>query len=297
MKVMILYNDQSGKNSGKELAKELSVFLKKKDNQAQIILQLTSKEVAPETIRINARRHEIDTLIIIGGDGTIHHVLQIFQKKIADYSVGIIPGGTVNNFARALQIPLKPKDAFEVILSGKERKVDYGFVNDTVIISTMTIGLLADTAVKISQQEKQRFGAFAFLRRFIQLLFKKKQYWLDIKTDNGNWQGKSQLLTVTMTNSAGGFTNFDGNARLDDGLFHMIILPKLNLLKFFVYLPTILRGKVAKIPDIKYLTPSKISISSTKKKVHTRTDGDPTDDLPVEMRVIKHGLRIIVPAQ
>ncbi len=41
-----------------------------------------------------------------------------------------------------------------MILEGNVRKIDYGQVNDEVIISTLTIGILADTAVWISQEEK-----------------------------------------------------------------------------------------------------------------------------------------------
>ncbi|MBV6552748.1 hypothetical protein KTN00_17330, partial [Acinetobacter soli] len=72
-----------------------------------------------------------------------------------------------------------------------------------------------------SQEEKQQFGPLAFTKRFFHYLFKKKQYKLEIIADGKRWRGKSQLLTVVMSNSAGGFTNFDELARPDDGLFHM----------------------------------------------------------------------------
>ncbi len=53
-------------------------------------------------------------------------------------------------------------------------KIDYGQVNDAVIISTLTIGILADTAVWISQEEKQRYGSWIFIKKFFKLLLKKK---------------------------------------------------------------------------------------------------------------------------
>ena len=94
-------------------------------------------------------------LVVIGGDGTIHHAVQNFKDTIRDYQIGIIPGGTVNNFARVLSIPLKEEDAFETILAGQTTPVDFGMVNQDVMISTLTIGLLADTAANVTQQEKQ----------------------------------------------------------------------------------------------------------------------------------------------
>ena len=101
----------------------------------------------------NAKEHQIDTIAIIGGDGTIHHALQTFVDQLDKLTVAIIPGGTVNNFARMLGIPLKPEEAFETILNGTDRQIDYGLVNDSMMISTMTIGLLADTAAATSQEE------------------------------------------------------------------------------------------------------------------------------------------------
>ena len=76
---------------------------------------------------------------------------------------------------------------------------------------------------------------------------KKKKYKLKIDGDERRWHGKAQLLTMTMTNSAGSFTNFDANATPDDGEVHIIILPKLVFYKFVYYLPKIIRGQLNEI--------------------------------------------------
>ncbi|MEW3593577.1 diacylglycerol kinase family lipid kinase, partial [Enterococcus entomosocium] len=120
---------------------------------------------------------------------------------------------------------------------------------------------------------------------------------LEVIADERKWQGKTQLLTIVMSNSAGGFKNFDEEAKPDDGLFHIILLPKLNILRFILYLPRIIRGRIAKVPSVEYFTAAKVSIKAKEKTVHTRTDGDPTDDLPIEMKVIKHGLTLLVPEE
>ena len=128
----------------------------------------------------------------------------------------------------------------------------------------MTIGLLADTAAATSQEENNS-STTRFTKRFFHYLFKKKQYKLEIIADGKRWRGKSQLLTVVMSNSAGGFTNFDELARPDDGLFHMILLPKLNLLEFIIYLPRIIRGHIAKVPGVEYFTANEIEIRAQEK--------------------------------
>lgn len=293
-KLLVFYNESSGNDEGEKLAKWFKDYVSEKRPELTVYLTETGPSVKHKTLVKKAEEHEADTLIIIGGDGTIHHIVQAFQKKLEHYQVGLLPGGTVNNLAKVLGIPIDKEEAADVILGEAIRKIDYGKVNDEVIISTLTIGILADTAVWISQKEKQRYGSWIFMKRFVNLLLKKKKYHLDIKTENEHWKGKTQLLTVTMTNSVGGYTNFDDSASPDDGKFHITIIPSLDIFRFIFYLPRIIKGKIYSVPGITYLTASQINIQAQEKKVGTRTDGDTTDDLPIELVVVPKGLSVFV---
>jgi YegS/Rv2252/BmrU family lipid kinase len=293
-RVLVLYNESSGKDEGEKIAQHFLDYAKDKKPELMIKLQPTGPSISKDYVK-KAKEENVDTLIIIGGDGTIHHTVKDFEENITKYSIGLIPGGTVNNLAKVLEIPLEEEKAFDTILEGKKRLIDYGKVNDEVIISTLTVGILADTAVKISQQEKQKFGPMIFIHRFIELLSKQKKYHLSIKTEDGIWEGKTQLLAVTMSNSVGGFTNFDDSAKPDDGKFHVTIVPKLNFLRYVFYLHKIVRGKFYEIPGINYLTSSELEIESKESKVGTRTDGDDTGNLPIKMTMVPKGLTIFVP--
>ncbi|MGM0217822.1 diacylglycerol/lipid kinase family protein [Enterococcus sp. AZ126] len=296
-KVMILFNQTSGQDKGKELAEQFVEYAKDHgQSDTQFLLEQVGPDCDSKKTVEKAKSEKIDTLIFIGGDGTINHNVEDFKEELPHLNVGLLPGGTVNNMAKVLGIPVKFEDAAAIILGGVTKKIDYGMINQKVIISTMTIGILADTAARISQEDKQKYGKLIFVKNFFKLLAKKKRYRLEIKTEDEQWQGKTQLVTVTMTNSVGGYTNFDDSASPDDGLFHLTILPKLNFFKLAFYLPKIIVGKIYELPDIKYITAAEITIKSlNEKKVGTRVDGDPSEDLPVQMKVIKHGLSVFVP--
>ncbi|MGX7172563.1 diacylglycerol/lipid kinase family protein [Enterococcus ratti] len=295
--LLVFYNQSSGQDKGKKLANWFKEYIKEKRPKLTVHLTETGPSVKHKTLVKKAEDFQADTLIIIGGDGTIHHIVQAFQKKLDRYQVGLLPGGTVNNLARVLEIPLEKEDAAKIILEGHVRKIDYGKVNDEVMISTLTIGILADTAVWISQKEKQRYGSWIFVKRFLQLLLKNRHYHLDIKTEKERWRGKAQLLTVTMSNSVGGYTNFDDSASPDDGMFHVTIIPSLDIFRFGFYLPRLMKGKIYSVPGITYLTASQIHVQAREKKVGTRTDGDATDDLPIKLAVIPKGLSVFAPKE
>jgi lipid kinase, YegS/Rv2252/BmrU family len=298
MRMMIIYNDTSGDNEGQQIAQQFKSYVAHKQDVSICITQVTNPDVDEKEIVKKAQENKIDTLVVIGGDGTVHHVVRMFQDTIDQYNIGLIPGGTVNNLARVLQLPLKVEQAFDVILTQEVRKIDYAKVNDDVMISTMTIGLLADTASKISQEEKQKYGPWAFMKRFFKLLLKKRQYALEIDAQERTWQGKIDLLTINMTNAVGGFQQFDASAKPDDGLMHVMLIPKLSGVHFIRNIPRILKGKLHEIPGIINFSAQQVTIRSLdSKKIGTRTDGDPTDELPVKLQVQSQGLHIFVPKE
>ncbi|MCD5003473.1 diacylglycerol kinase family lipid kinase [Enterococcus saccharolyticus] len=294
MRIMVIYNDTSGKNEGEKIAKEFKKTAENNKDVEKIVLQVTNPDVDEDEIRQLADSEQVDTIVVIGGDGTIHHVLRMLQNR--EYRYGIIPGGTVNNLAKAVGLPLEKEKAFDVILSQKSQKIDYATVNDDVMISTMTAGILADTASKVSQSEKQKYGPLAFSKRFFHLLFKRRKYALSVKTEDHEWQGKAHLVTIAMTNSMGGFS-LDDSASPDDGYMHITIIPELWIIPFFYNLPRILRGQFYKIPEVVYFSAKTATFRplDTNKEIVTRTDGDPTDSLPVEVNVVPQGMEVFVP--
>lgn len=295
-KTMIVYNPTSGKDKGESIAKKFQHYAEQNSRRT---FAFTLKETTPTQGCADYAKQAVaagyDNLIVIGGDGTLNHTVQGLDRLNSSIRLGIIPGGTVNNMAHALDLPLDFTGAADVILAGHTRKVDYGRINDRVVVSTVTIGLLADSAARITQKEKQTYGAPLFIERFAKLLLQKRKYTLSLRTDRARWHGKSQLVIITMTNSAGGYKFFDTTASVDDGLFHISILPKLNFYKLLLYLPKIIAGRISELPDIVYLEAKELSIAGQERSIGTRVDGDPGEKLPVTMQVVHKGLTIYAP--
>src|SRR5699024_253555 len=78
---------------------------------------------------------QYDLVIVAGGDGTINEVVKGIAEQDYRPTVGVIPTGTTNDFARALQIPRDIKKATEVITEGKSLRLDIGKVNDEYFIN------------------------------------------------------------------------------------------------------------------------------------------------------------------
>jgi diacylglycerol kinase (ATP) len=100
-------------------------------------------------------RHAGDRLIVIaGGDGSLHAVIAALYSKgdLDGRTVALLPLGTGNDFARALDLPLEPEAAARVILSGAPRPIDLIVADDgDVVVNSVHAGAsvqASETAAK-----------------------------------------------------------------------------------------------------------------------------------------------------
>jgi len=93
-------------------------------------------------------------LVVAGGDGTINAVVQnIVESPV---SLGILPLGTFNHFAKDLQIPLGIEEAARVIAGGKTTLIDVGEVNGRVFVNNSSLGIYPQ--ILSWRKKEQRMG-------------------------------------------------------------------------------------------------------------------------------------------
>lgn len=108
-------------------------------------------------------RRNPKVIIIGGGDGSIRTAVQVIYKL--DIPLAILPLGTFNHFAKALQLPNQLEQILQLIVDMKIKKVDVGSVNDYVFVNNSTIGFYSKL---VKEKEKQNF----FMNnRFFKALF------------------------------------------------------------------------------------------------------------------------------
>lgn len=131
-KVAVIYNAKSGSALS---AKELAELFQKVDMQPELI------KLAPslETDIKKAHKAGIKTFVAVGGDGTINAVANEVIKHKA--TLGVLPLGTLNHFAKDLSIPTNHEKAVKVIANGHTKRVDTARVNDKLFLNNSSIGL------------------------------------------------------------------------------------------------------------------------------------------------------------
>lgn len=101
-----------------------------------------------------------DRVLVGGGDGTLAAVLPALVGTST--ALGVLPLGTGNTFARNLAIPINPALAARVAMTGRVRCVDVGLVNGRPFLNSVSVGMSAGIASRLTPGLKRRYGWLAY---------------------------------------------------------------------------------------------------------------------------------------
>lgn len=112
---MIIMNPSSGKAEAREYIQAAEEVLH--GAGYQVAVNETAGEGDATAFCVQACSEGCDLVVAIGGDGTLHETMNGLADQQHRPVLGIVPMGTVNDFARALQIPLNPEEAIRNLAS------------------------------------------------------------------------------------------------------------------------------------------------------------------------------------
>ena len=221
-----------------------------------------------------------DLVIAIGGDGTVHEVvnglMQVPGKKRP--ALGVIPVGSGNDFAYACGIPKDPAEALRLAMTGTSKPVDLALVRDEHGRSEYmdnTIGIGFDTIVTIRSRK------IAFARGFMIYLIAVIQTILlnfvaprmNIQTESEQWE-ENNLMTVLCNGprEGGGFL-VASEAKNDDGLLHFASIRRTNRAMMFRLIPEVMKGTHGRFKQVRMGTFKKMTITADEP-LYIHIDGE-----------------------
>nr|XP_009776274.1 PREDICTED: sphingoid long-chain bases kinase 2, mitochondrial isoform X2 [Nicotiana sylvestris] len=221
--------------------KKLLPYLRSRlGDDCNICESLTSGPSHAIDITREAIREGADAVIAVGGDGTLHEVVNGFfcsGKPVCNHdmnsshstALGIIPLGTGSDFARTLGWKNDPHDAIERIAKGLKSKIDVGCITGEIgeshyFINVADIHLSAKAGYYASRYKK--FGNLCYVIGALQAFFRHHNQDLRIKVDEGEWEVCSQVTALCIGNAKyfGGGMEITPNANPSSGDYEVVIL-------------------------------------------------------------------------
>lgn len=291
-KAMFIINPSSGK--------ELAHTFKEKtiDTLTKMGYDITVKETKGEGDASNFARQACDEVYdfvtVMGGDGTINEAVNGLAEQNHRPLFAFIPLGTVNDFARALEISLNPHEAIESMLTAEPHLVDIAKADQHFFMNILAVGKVADSVSHVSVDQKTKLGAFAYFIEGAKALTSKEETEVRITYDHGTWEGKADLVLVALTNSVGGFERLAPKAEKDDGLLHVFIVKRAGVSTFLRMATAVWRGKLEEDPDVVVIKTEKTHIETTPS-LHCNIDGDDNCQTPITVEVLKKHIEVLIP--
>ncbi|MBS5212714.1 diacylglycerol/lipid kinase family protein [Megasphaera massiliensis] len=237
-----------------------------------------------------------DAVFSMGGDGTLNETINGLAQANKPIDFGFIPLGTINDLARALNIPLHPEVAIDILPHCKTVKVDIAKANDRYFINTIATGIMPEAVGHVSIEQKTRLGPLAYFLTGIKAMQAHETSLFKITTPEGSSVYRSPLIVAMLTNSVGSFRNLAPQARVDDGKIWLGIFKDFNYLDLIKVIPEFLSGQplTSELMTLKALEEVRIELLSDHP-LSTNMDGDSGPSFPLDIKVLPSFLSVYVP--
>ncbi|MBC8016087.1 MAG: YegS/Rv2252/BmrU family lipid kinase, partial [Sporomusaceae bacterium] len=282
-KFILVYNPVSGDASFKfKLDNVIETFQHK--GCIVIPFRITNTQDTSDFVQLT-REVAAEGIIVSGGDGTIHEVVNIMLAYNLDLPLGIIPSGTSNDFAAYLQLEKNIDMCVDVIVKGDIKTFDVGKVNDKYFFNEASAGLMTSVAHSADVTLKNTLGKVAYYFKGLGELPNFKALTMRITADDQIIEGDVFLFLIMNSGTVGGFPRLVPFAQIDDGKLDLLIINKCNLSELMSLFFSFLKGIHYTSKHVTYLQAKKIDIECAEE-LQSDLDGELGPKLPLHVEVV-----------
>jgi YegS/Rv2252/BmrU family lipid kinase len=230
-------------------------------------------------------------IIVVGGDGTLHEVINGF-KNFDRVNLGLIPCGTGNDFAQAVKIPLDPVKALEIILNNLPKYTD--FMQMPTVRGMNVIGTGLDVQVLKKYEALKKKTKFGYTRCLIKTLFNFD--YADFKADlDGNEETHHSFIAAIANGQVfGGGLAISPNAHPADGKLNFVAVSEMKLFGIIKAFIKLKNGKLHTLKQTTTKTCESVDII-TEKPCTVNVDGELYDGVPFSVKVVTNTLKMYRP--
>jgi YegS/Rv2252/BmrU family lipid kinase len=237
-----------------------------------------------------------DLVIALGGDGTVHEVVNGLMQVPAEKrpALGVVPLGSGNDFAHAVGVPLESDRALRHALSGQASGVDIGLMvdeNGRKEYFDNTVGIGFDAVVTIRSHKLPVVRGFLmYLTAVIQtILLNHDPVLMQVESDGEKWEEKALMTTLCNGGREGGGFIIAPDAKVTDGQFEFAMVRDCSRLMMFRLIPEFMKGTHMSFSQIKMGSCKTFSIKADRP-MYAHADGEVFTSFGSNMRSLSFEL-------
>ncbi|MCD1024175.1 diacylglycerol/lipid kinase family protein [Enterococcus sp. SMC-9] len=298
---ILLINQVSGNGNGKKTGAIIqnlldeqkmsyeSYYTEYAGHEAELAKELANSKLIGWNAEIKADYADklYPLLVVIGGDGTLHQVLNQFYRMDKEIPVSYIPGGSGNDFARGINLPKDPQKAFWAIQRAKEPQVINTLTYEEKIqtetgLAINNIGIGLDAAIVAATNDsmtkktlnKYNLGSFAYIASIVKVLFTQKGFPILLEVNGEEFTFKKAFLCTTTNHPYfGGGVAIAPMAKATVSDIDLVVVERISMIKIFGLIIRLITNKLTTSKHYHHFTGHKLRIVSTVPE-YGQADGE-----------------------
>jgi diacylglycerol kinase (ATP) len=226
-----------------------------------------------ESVNAGARK-----VVVAGGDGSVHEAVNGILRVGSNASLGIVPTGTGNDFAKACGVPPAWEHATRLLTErlaagAPTRAIDVGRMNDRYFANVAGIGFDAKVT-RIAESIRWPIGNFVYLLAILRCLYDGiVTPELVIHSEDDTWRGPVTLVSISNGPWAGGIFHIAPMANNADGVLDLLFAKPVSKTRIFSLLPKLMQGRHTNEPEIVHQAVRTLTITAAAA-VESHLDGE-----------------------
>ncbi|MEN8172385.1 MAG: diacylglycerol kinase family protein [Chloroflexota bacterium] len=245
-----------------------------------------------------------ELIIAVGGDGTVHEVINGIMQVPAQERprIGVVPLGSGNDFAYAVGMKTDPFEALHQVFTGEAHAVDLGRIEDNrgiEIYIDNTIGIGFDATVTIRSHKMPIVRGFAmYLAAVLQTIaMDHNPAYLQFESDQEKWEGNTTMLVMCNGPREGGGFMVAPDAVNTDGIFHYASIGDVTRPFMLRLVPEVMRGTHGRFDKVSMGSFKTLTVKSDRP-LYIHIDGEifsgfGTDVNELKLEIIPGAIEVV----
>ncbi len=257
-------------------------------------------------LTIRALRDGYRNIISVGGDGTIHEIVNgiFFQKEVptSEVTLAVIPAGSGNDWSKMFEVSLNYCDSIKAIGSGKTILQDIGKITyfesgvESVryMVNIGGVGYDPEVCVNCNNlKERGGEGKMVYLRSALKALFSRSAVAMRVFVDGKLFiEDKIFSIALGIGKYSGGGMMQVPDAIADDGLINLTAIRNLSMFSVMYNFKKLFSGKIYEVKYVSHTMGRVITIETNTSDL-VEIDGEVVGETPIKVEVLHKALRVV----
>ena len=247
-------------------------------------------------------------LIAVGGDGTMHEVIngimRVPKAMREELIIGLLPIGSGNDFARTMKLSRKISELSVLIKQNKVLSIDVGKIecktlegkDTTVYFNNIAgVGLDAEVAKRVNEGNKTYGPNVAYYYATIKSFLNYRKKKIKISSSGFNYEGNVLLLSFANAKYFGSGLGIAPHAKVNDGKMALTLAGDVSLFDYLKNVGTIRKCVKVNHPQIVYSEAESIVVEPIGEPCFIEADGEMIGKIPLNATMLKHEIKFLTP--